>query len=58
MYVLRQDKAWNLYADEDNPTKRGKLLMQEIKFSVAAKSCSESVLSAGVSEDHCLPDAT
>ena len=56
--VLRQDKVSNLYADEDNPTERGKLLMQEIKFSVVAKSRSESVLSAGISEDHCLPDAT
>lgn len=55
--VLRSDKAWNLHADQDNPTKRGKLLMQEIKFSVAAISRSESVLSAGVSEDHCLLDA-
>lgn len=36
--VLRSDKGWNLYVDEDNPTKRGKLLMQEIKFPVAATS--------------------
>ena len=42
----------DLYAAENNPAMRRELMMQEIKFSAAVKSSSESVQYVVISEDH------
>lgn len=41
--VLRWETVSNLYVDENNPMEKGKLMTQEIKFCVTAKSGSEFV---------------
>ena len=48
----------DLYAAENNPAVRGELMTQEIKFSVAVKSSSESVQYVVISEGHGLPEAS
>lgn len=56
--VLRWLGTADLYASENHPVVRGELMMQEIKFSVAVKSNSESVQYVVISEDHRLPEAS